>query len=141
MKDYTKDYPPEELEPFFPNEFLRHLLVIFLLIIVEFLGVVFLPETAQDRVNQQAPYQAGTGQGLYDPKPLWFLLPIYELFKLIPSKAVCFILLGCGAVALLSLPFWDRSKERRLWRKRGLFEVVIIWLIIFLMLGVLGRLL
>jgi quinol-cytochrome oxidoreductase complex cytochrome b subunit len=135
MKDYTKDYPPEELEPFFPNELLRHLLVIFLLIIVEFLGVVLLPETAQDRVD---PLSAAGG---YDPKPLWFLLPIYGLFGLIPSKTVCFALLGCDMAALISLPFWDRVKERRLWKKRGLFEVVIIWLIIFLILGILGRLL
>jgi quinol-cytochrome oxidoreductase complex cytochrome b subunit len=132
MKDYTKHYPPEQLEPFFPNEFLRHLLVIFILIIVEFLGVVFLPESAQDRVSQE---------GLYNPRPLWFLLPIYGLFRLIPSKTACFVLLGCGAAALLSLPFWDRNKERNLWKKRGLFEVVIVWLIIFTILGVLGRLL
>ena len=135
MKDYTKDYPPEELEPFFPNEFLRHLLVICLLIIVEFLGIVFLPETAQDRVNQQST------AGGYDPRPLWFLLPIYGLFRLIPSKTVCFIILGCGAAALLSLPFWDRAKERRLWKKRGIFEVVIVCLIIFIILGIIGRLL
>lgn len=131
MKDYTRDYPPEELEPFFPNEFLRHLLVIFILIIVEFLGIVFLPETAQDKVSEQGPY---------NPKPLWFLLPIYGLFRLIPSKTICFILLGCGAAALLSLPFWDRARERRLWKKRGLFEVVIVCIIISLFLGIFGRL-
>ncbi|HHT9119039.1 MAG TPA: hypothetical protein ACFYD3_00650 [Candidatus Hypogeohydataceae bacterium YC41] len=133
MKDYTKDYSPEELEPFFPNELLRHLLVIFLLIIVEFVGIAFLPETAQDRVSQQS------ASGGYQPKPLWFLLPVYGLFKLVPSKTACFVLLGCGAMAFISLPFWDRAKERRLWKKRGLFEAVIIWLIIFLILGVSGR--
>ena len=132
MKDYTKDYPPEELAPFFPNEFLRHLLVILFLIIAEFLGIVFLPETIHDRTNQE---------GLYDPKPLWFLLPIYGLFRLIPSETVCFILLGCGAAALISLPFWDRVGERRLWRKRGLFEAVIVCIIILIILGVIGRLL
>ncbi len=131
MKDYTDDYPPGELEPFFPNEFLRHLLVICLLVIVEFLGVVLLPETTQDSLNQQ---------GIYDPKPLWFLLPIYGLSKLVPSKVACFVILGCGAMALLSLPFWDRNDERRLWRKRGLFEAVIVCIIIIIILGILRRL-
>ncbi len=132
MKDYTKDYPPEALEPFFPNEFLRHVLVTLFLVIIVFLGVVFLPETTQDRVDDG---------GTYEPKPLWFLLPIHGLFELIPSNTLCFTLLGIGAAALISLPFWDRAKERRLWRKQGLFGAVIAWVIIFVILGVLGRLL
>lgn len=129
MKDYSKEYKPEELEPFFPNELLRNLLVIFILIIVEFIGIVSLPESSQDNIRSQE----------YTPRPLWFLLPIYQLFRIIPSKAACFALLGLAALTLLGLPFWDRSQERRLWKKHVLLEVVIICLVVVTVLGLMGR--
>ncbi|MFQ5862446.1 MAG: hypothetical protein ACE5IC_04920 [Candidatus Brocadiales bacterium] len=133
MKDYSKYYRPEELEPFYPNEFLRHILVILILIIGLLLGVMFLPESAQDAL--------GIGEDAPEEKPLWYLLPIYELSRLVADKTAFFAILGCAAAALLSVPFWDRTKEKRLWRRPVFFPIVIVCLMIILTLGILGKIL
>lgn len=133
MKDYTKYYRPDELEPFYPNEFLRHVLVVFILFAGLLLGVIFLPESAQG--------VRSIGEGVPGQKPPWYILPIYELSVLLPEKAAFFAVLGCTAAAFISLPFWDRGRERRLWKRPVLFRVVIVCLVIILALGILGRVL
>lgn len=133
MKDYSRYYKPEELEPFYPNEFLRHALVVFILVIGLLLGVIFLPESAQ-----QAPDLTAAASG---EKPYWYLLPIYELCRLAPNKTAFFAVLGCAAAAMLSVPFWDRTNERRLWKRPVFFSVVIICLAILTALGILGKIL
>ncbi|MEE9200345.1 MAG: hypothetical protein V3V45_02770 [Candidatus Brocadiales bacterium] len=132
MKDYTKYYRPEELEPFYPNELLRHLLVVFVLIAVLLLGVIFLPESAQEALP--------LSEGAAEKKPVWYLLPIHELSKLVPERAVFLGILGCAAAVLLSVPLWDRTGEKRLWKRPIFFPRVIICLIIILSLGIIGRL-
>lgn len=133
MKDYSRYYKPEELEPFYPNEFLRHVLVVFILVIGLLLGVIFLPESAQEAPDLTA---AAAGK-----KPYWYLLPIHELCRLVPNKIVLFAILGCAAAAMLSVPFWDRTNERRLWKRPVFFPVVIICLVILTALGILGEIL
>lgn len=133
MKDYSRYYEPEELEPFFPNEFLRHILVVFILVIGLLLGVIFLPESAQ-----QAPGLTAVAPG---EKPQWYLLPIYELSRLMPNKTTFFAILGCATAALLSVPFWDRTSERRLWKRPVFFSIVIMCLVMLTALGILGKVL
>lgn len=133
MKDYSKHYKPEELEPFFPNEFLRHVLAILTLIIGLLLGGIFLPESSQDALHH--------GEGAIEEKPLWYLLPIYELSRLVLDKDAFFAILGCATATFVSLPFWDRVKEKKLWKRPVFFPIVIVCLVIILTLGILGRIL
>ncbi len=131
MKDYSRYYRPDQLEPFFPNEFLRHIIVVCVLFIVLLVGAIFLPESSQEAVSLSE--DAGRG-----PHP-WYLLPISELSRLVPNRTAFLAILGCAGAALLSVPFWDRTDERRLWRRPVFFPVAIATLVILLALGILGR--
>lgn len=138
MKDYTKGKSPEMLEPFFPNELFRHIIVSCFLVIIELAAVVLFP----------LPFKVIN-------KPdhiLWFLLPIYKLDKLIQNEAVFISILVLCALLFISWPFLvsDRkynisafnntdgmsnccsrySKERRtLWQMPILFMIVIITIV------------
>jgi hypothetical protein len=124
MKDYTKDKNPEKLEPFFPNEMFRHIIVACFLVIVELAAVIVLP----------LPWK-------FIDKPdhiPWFLLPVYRIRNLIQHDAL-FIALFISSVLLFILwPFITDRKRRNissfndshkrnnnLWQRPILFSIVI----------------
>ncbi|MFQ5714099.1 MAG: hypothetical protein ACE5GU_08715 [Candidatus Scalinduaceae bacterium] len=127
MVDYSKGRSEEELEPFFPNEILRHTLLTFLFISAVMLGVLFLPESFQKLTDEYASFQT---------KPPWYLLPFYQLLNLIKSKAVYISILTVIAITFISVPFLDRSSERSLWKKPIFLSIVIINLLMIFALGV-----
>lgn len=91
MKDYTKGRSPEMLEPFFPNEIFRHIIVSCFLVILEFLAVIFFP----------LPFQ-------FVDKPAhipWFFLPFHNLRKLIHNEGLFVSVLVLCALFLISWPF------------------------------------
>lgn len=115
-KDYTKEFPPEELEPFFPNEIVKFVTAIYFLLMVLFLLVAFLP------------IHPGVPANPFDTpdhiKPEWYFLAVYQGLKLIPNELLGISgITGAGALFVL-LPFIDRGEERRL-RKRPLFFVCV----------------
>lgn len=126
MVDYSKGRSEEELEPFFPNEILRHTLLTFLFISAVMLGVLFLPESFQKSTDEFASFQA---------RPPWFLLPFYRVSVLANNKVWYVIILAIYAVAFLSVPFLDRNSEKRLWKKPVFFSIVILNLLMILALG------
>jgi len=68
----------------------------------------------------------------YVPRPEWYFLPFFQLLKLVPGSmeaAVAVGLPGAGMLALLTLPFFDRSSTRS-FSKRPVAR--------FALLGVLG---
>lgn len=91
MKDYTKGRSPEMLEPFFPNEIFRKIIVCSFLLVIEFAAVIFFP----------LPFK------LFN-KPdhiTWFLLPIYKLSKLIHNEILFILILALCALIFISWPF------------------------------------
>ncbi|MDR4507860.1 MAG: hypothetical protein MRJ65_06430 [Candidatus Brocadiaceae bacterium] len=91
MKDYTKNRSPEMLEPFFPNELFRHLIVSCFLVVVELIAVMFFP----------APV-------VFAAKPdhiPWFLYPIYLVKTHIHNEIFFIILLVTSAFVFIFLPF------------------------------------
>ncbi len=127
MVDYRKGRSEGELEPFFPNEILRHILLTFLLISAIMLGVLFLPESFQKSIDDYASYEN---------RPLWFLLPFSHLSSLINSKVWFVIVIAIYAMAFIAVPFLDRNYKRNLWKKPVFLSIVIINLLMIFILGI-----
>ncbi len=126
MVDYSKGRNEEELEPFFPNEILRHTLLTFLFISAVMLGVLFLPESFQKSTDEFASFQT---------RPPWFLLPFYHLSNLINNKIWYVTILVIYAITFIIVPFLDRNTERSLWKKPVFLSIVIINLLMIFTFG------
>ncbi len=126
MVDYSKGRSEEELEAFYPNEVLRHIILTFLFISVVMLGVLFLPDSMQKSTDEFASFQT---------RPQWFLLPFYHLSGLINNKVWYVAILVIYAITFISVPFLDRNAERSLWKKPIFLTIVIINLIMIFVLG------
>ena len=127
MVDYSNGRCEEELEPFFPNEILRHTLLTFLLISSIMLGVLFLPESFQNSLDESISH----GNSLP-----WFLLPFYYISDLIDNKVLYVLIISLYAIAFIGVPFLDRNSERRLWKKPVFFSIVLLNLLMILALGI-----
>ena len=127
MVDYSKGRREEELEPFFPNEILRHTLLTFLLISAIMLGVLFLPESFQKSTDEFASLQT---------KPPWFLLPFCYLSDFINNKLWYILIISIYAIAFIGVPFIDRNAEKRLWKKPAFRSIVIINLLMIFAMGI-----
>ncbi len=128
MADYSKGRSDEELEPFFPNEILRHALLTFFFISAVMLGVLFFPESFQKSTDEFASFQT---------RLPWFLLPFSYFSSLIDTKVWYFVILAIYTIMFITVPFLDRNSERRLWKKPIFFSIVIINIIMIFALGIL----
>jgi len=126
MVDYSKGRSEEELEAFYPNEVLRHIILTFLFISAVMLGVLFLPDSLQKSTDEFASFQT---------RPQWFLLPFYHLSGLINNKVWQVAILVIYAITFISVPFLDRNAERSLWKKPIFLTIVIINLIMIFVLS------
>ena len=127
MVDYRIGRSEDELEPFFPNEILRHTLLTFLLINAIMLGVLFLPESYYNSVDGSASSANSIP---------WFLLPFYFVSDLIDNKALYILVISLYTVAFIGVPFLDRNSERSLWKKPVLLSIVLVNLLMILGLGI-----
>ncbi len=127
MVDYRKGRSEEELEPFFPNEVLRHALLTFLLISAIMLGVLFLPESFQKSTDEFASFQT---------RPPWFLLPFFHFSTLINHKIWCVTVFAIYSIVFIFVPFLDRNRKRSLWKKPVFLSIVIINILMILTLGI-----
>ena len=126
MVDYSRGRGHEELESFYPNEVLRHILLIFLFISAVMLGVIFIPESFQKATDEFAAFQT---------RPPWYLLPFYQLLDLIKHKAVYLVILIVLAIAFIGIPFLDRRSERSLWKKPVFLFIIVVNLSMIFILG------
>ncbi|MDR4506293.1 MAG: hypothetical protein MRK01_16095 [Candidatus Scalindua sp.] len=126
MVDYRKGRSKEELEPFFPNEILRHTILTFFLISAVLVGVIILPESFQKSIDEYATFQT---------RPPWYLLPFYQLSFLVTSKALYITALVVSALLFVAVPFLDRDVTRCLWKKPVFLSLVILSLSMFIFLG------
>jgi ubiquinol-cytochrome c reductase cytochrome b subunit len=124
--------PQRPTESFYPRQVLFDLF--FALMIIACLGILahFAPTDLGPRANP--------ADTQYIPRPEWYYLPVFQWLKYWRgSLAVVGILVipGIVAMALLLLPFLDRSPERRPWKRPF---AVTIYAAIFVGLGILGGL-
>lgn len=133
MVDYSKGRKPEELEPFFPNEMLRHTLLTFFFVSAVMLGVLFIPESFQKSTDEFAAYQT---------KPImWFLMPFYKFSNIINYKTVYIAIITVYAIIFISVPFLDRNPKKSLWKKPIFLSIVIVNIVMIVVLGLMYNIL
>lgn len=136
MEEEAKKSNQEEIEegkPFYPNHFLKEVIVAILLFGVILTLAVFYPFPFHEKAN---PFQ--TPEGI---KPEWYFLAGYQLLKYVPKVIGILGIVGL-LVILFLVPFIERNPERhpskrRLARSIGL--VVIILAIVFSLVGYLSE--
>jgi ubiquinol-cytochrome c reductase cytochrome b subunit len=111
---YTADPcdPKEKTEPFYPRQVLMDLSLTALLILA--LGFIsfFVPATLGPPANP--------ADAQYVPRPEWYYLPIFQWLKYWHGAASVIGVLVVPAIlvlAVLAVPFLDRSIERRPWKR------------------------
>jgi ubiquinol-cytochrome c reductase cytochrome b subunit len=105
-------HPKLKTELFYPRQVLMDLSLTALLIV--FLGLL----------SFFAPLQVGPpanpADAQYIPRPEWYYLPIFQWLKYwhgSTSVVGVLVIPGVIATAVLALPFFDRSNERRPWKR------------------------
>jgi ubiquinol-cytochrome c reductase cytochrome b subunit len=126
---YTADPcdPKEKTEPFYPRQVLMDLSLTALLIVA--LGFIsfFVPATLGPPANP--------ADAQYVPRPEWYYLPIFQWLKYWHGAASVIGVLVVPAIlvlAVLGVPFLDRSIERRPWKRpiaMGAYAFVLFTLI------------
>lgn len=102
--------------PFYPRQAFRDGMAC-----LAFFGALLL--LSQLAPPQLAP-QADSLQVRYDPRPEWYFLAHYELLRFFPGSQLMSIVVIPSLIimALLLLPFLDRSPERN-WKRRRIYVV------------------
>jgi ubiquinol-cytochrome c reductase cytochrome b subunit len=104
--------PEKEPEPFYPRQILMDLSLTALLIIGLGLLCFFVPAPLGPAANAADPQ--------YIPRPEWYYLPIFQWLKYWHGAASVIGILIIPTVlvlAIIALPFLDRSVERRPWKR------------------------
>ena len=134
--DYRKQYTPQQLEPFWPNEILRMVVVVLctlaiimalavLPVALDFFGLGGLLEEEQPADPRATPAHI---------RPEWYFLAVYQYLKLPPQellgmsgKTVGVLSQAPFVLALLLVQFWTRR-----WRLRrpGLVHTFLVTLIV-----------
>lgn len=126
-------------EPFFPHHVLREALVVNVVIALLLACALLWPPDLGDEAN---PFETPPGV-----KPEWYFLPFYQLQKYVPPRvlglpgnAVGSMLAPLPFLALLLLPFLDRSPARRARRRKAWIALGLSSVLATVLLGALGHL-
>jgi quinol-cytochrome oxidoreductase complex cytochrome b subunit len=121
----------EEGKPFFPNHFLKEVMVAFLLFGFILTLAVFFPFPFHEKAN---PFQ--TPEGI---KPEWYFLAGYQLLKYVP-KVVGILGIGVLLIILFLVPFLERSPERQPSKRKFAWSIGIVVIFFALLFTILGYL-
>jgi mono/diheme cytochrome c family protein len=115
-KEYLEKYKKDKAsgEKFWPDAIYKDLLVVLALFLVLVLIASFIG------VKPEPP--ADPSDSSYIPRPEWYFLFLFQMLEYIPGQfewVGTFLLPSIGVLALLLLPFYDRSPFRY-WKKRKL---------------------
>jgi len=119
--DYTKQYRPDQLEPFWPNEIVKMTVAVLctLAVIMFFAILPVLLEAlgfhGMAHEEQPANPRGATPTGI---KPEWYFLAVYQYLRLMPTqllgisgKTLGVLSQGVGVTILILLPFWYRKRS------------------------------
>ena len=128
----SESLPPGQRQtmPFFPNFFLRDLLLWLIVLNILAILAVFFPWELGKKADAFASAPAGI-------KPEWYFLFMFQTLKWIPSHLLFIegevfgvLVFGLAGMLWLLVPFWDRKSSRgeqnRLINYLGLFVVLYI---------------
>jgi ubiquinol-cytochrome c reductase cytochrome b subunit len=120
---------------FAPYYLFKDLITIFIFIFVLSLFVFFMPNVLGDSENYIMANPMQTPPAIV---PEWYLLPFYAILRSIPNKLLGVIAMFSALLIILVLPITDLGKSRglqfRSFSKVGFY----VFVVIFLLLGVLG---
>lgn len=138
--DYREQYKPEHLEPFFPHEITKMIIVV-LCTLALLMFLVVLPTYLENLGIHGIAHEEDPADPSTTPphiRPEWYFLAVYQYLKLMPSEVLGIggkalgILTQMIVVALLFLlPFWYPLRAARVkkdeWRE-GLLIFGLQWL-------------
>ena len=105
-------HPRLPAQRFYPRQVILDLAASLLIIVVLALVAHFIPVHLGPVAN--------ASDTTYIPRPEWYYLPIFEWLKVVSGKWSLFggiILPGVLALLFAAIPFLDRGRERRPWRR------------------------
>ncbi len=117
-------------KPFLPDHLLKEGIAAYLLIGILLTLAILAPFHLGDLAD---PFE--TPQGI---KPEWYFLPMFQLLKYMPEP-VAVALPGLVGLLLFLLPLLDRSPERHPKRRPLAVGIGIVFLVLTLALGILGK--
>ena len=136
--DYTKQYRPDQLEPFWPNEILKMTVAVLCTLAVIML-LAILPVLldavgfhGMGHEEQPANPRGATPVGI---KPEWYFLAVYQYLRLMPTqllgvsgKTLGVLSQGPLVLVIVLLPFWYRKRagERPRWLYRTAVTAVLL---------------
>jgi len=145
--DYTKQYRPDQLEPFWPNEIVKMAVAVLctLAVIMLFAILPVLLDSAglhgMGHHEEPANPRGSTPEGI---KPEWYFLAVYQYLRLMPTKMLGISgktlgVLSQGVVVtiLVALPFWYRKRaaERARWPYRAAVTVAVVGFLVLTIWG------
>lgn len=125
--DYKEQYRPDQLEPFWPNEIIKMVVVVLctLAVIMFFAILPVLLEWVGIRGIQHHEEPANpSGSTPVGIKPEWYFLATYQYLRLMPTtflgisgKTLGVLSQGVVVTVVVLLPFWyrKRASERPNW--------------------------
>ncbi len=141
--DYREQYKPEHLEPFFPHEIVKMIIVV-LCTLALLMFLVILPTYLENLgVHGIAQIEDPANPSSTPPhiRPEWYFLAVYQYLKLMPSevlgiggKALGILTQMIVVILLLLLPFWYPLRAARVNKNewRAGFSIFGLQLLIFL---------
>lgn len=134
--DNKKNGVNEEEEkgvPFWPDHFLKEVLVMMIVLGIVVTLAVIAPAGLEDKAD---PFNTPL-----HVKPEWYFLAMYQVLKLVPSPVYALCVLGMMFVILVILlfPFIDRNPERSHKKRRVAIFVGIIGVILMIVFTIWGQ--
>jgi ubiquinol-cytochrome c reductase cytochrome b subunit len=130
LTHYVKKSHPDGA-PYFPVFFRKQMFMFFLFFAAMFFVITFFPTLF---FPPEANVPADPLRTPPHIRPEWYLIPPYQLMKLIPNKFLGISLLALAGVVFLFWPFLDTQKEKNVLKRpvlRGIFVVgLFLWFIL-----------
>lgn len=135
-REYLEKYQLEKDQgtKFYPDIIYKDLLITFAIFLLLVGLAIFVGVAAEP--------PADPGDSSYVPRPEWYFLFLFEMLKYFPGAIEwlgTFILPTVAVLALLLLPFYDRSPERH-WKKRkigtAIMGIVVIGIVVLTIMAV-----
>jgi ubiquinol-cytochrome c reductase cytochrome b subunit len=117
-------------QKFYPRQLVMDMAASLLIILILALVAYFVPIHLGPEAN--------TSDTSYIPRPEWYYLPIFQWLKLVSGRWSLFggiLLPGLLATLFAAIPFLDRGRERRPWRRPIVVAGFVIFVIAYAGLG------
>ena len=126
-------HPKLPAQKFYPRQLVMDMAGSLLIILVLGLVAYFVPIHLGPEAN--------TSDTSYIPRPEWYYLPIFQWLKVVSGRWSLFggiILPGLLATLFAAIPFLDRGRERRPWRRPVVIAGFAMFIVVYAGLGVLS---